>query len=488
MESKKTTQTLEPKKRRALKPLFITMLAGLLVIGIPIIVYLSWSLSDIEPGDYSDLKIKSVDTTSVDTTSVDNGFSYIDQDKSKIVFPPYQVDEDGEVLEEENPSFVFFLDENFKVPLKTINWNVETKLSDVPEILKRNKKILEETRKAALADRIQPSTDASINDNFPHLRFLRKWVYLQNMEIWQLASQKNFTEAFSRCESQLLIGTKLQQATTVMITYLIGGMLMKDAYQNIRWLNLHPDCPDEITKNAVTLLEAQSSTLPYLKEDIKFEFTLVNNFITDLIEKMKAGAIQSGLSNSELDGIDSMWFLPNETIDEFANYMRAILELFNSKDFPEIPDIKEYVLPPVKKFGPLKIPLHLRNQKGRELLGMVLLSGSIIENPYRIDAARGLTLLKLALHSYYKENKKLPQTLAELSPKYLSKIPLDPFTGKSFIYNKDEQLLYSLGENKIDNGGAIREDSPWVSEDDHTNAHNESDVEDENPTVFLDFP
>ena len=63
------------------------------------------------------------------------------------------------------------------------------------------------------------------------------------------------------------------------------------------------------------------------------------------------------------------------------------------------------------------------------------------------------------------DGSDFPSELDELVPKYLKKLPLDPFTGETLRYHVDESgcLIYSLGPNKIDDGG--RRD-PKASEDD----------------------
>ncbi|HOK79720.1 MAG TPA: hypothetical protein PK303_02195 [bacterium] len=49
-------------------------------------------------------------------------------------------------------------------------------------------------------------------------------------------------------------------------------------------------------------------------------------------------------------------------------------------------------------------------------------------------------------------HKKLPETLSRLAPEILPELPVDPFTGKDFIYKSqnDKILLYSVGDNLCD--------------------------------------
>lgn len=68
----------------------------------------------------------------------------------------------------------------------------------------------------------------------------------------------------------------------------------------------------------------------------------------------------------------------------------------------------------------------------------------------------------MALAAYRADHGKYPETLAALQPKYLPTIPLDLFSGEPLIYEPDDKgyLLYSVGENAIDDGGQTKDDFP----------------------------
>jgi hypothetical protein len=68
---------------------------------------------------------------------------------------------------------------------------------------------------------------------------------------------------------------------------------------------------------------------------------------------------------------------------------------------------------------------------------------------------RELTILALALAIYKADNGRYPQSLAELEPAYVKKVPKDIFGGKDLIYSVDENgfLLYSIGRDLKDDGG-----------------------------------
>lgn len=91
------------------------------------------------------------------------------------------------------------------------------------------------------------------------------------------------------------------------------------------------------------------------------------------------------------------------------------------------------------------------------------------------EARRDLAKIATALKLYKLKRGEYPESLQALVPDCISELPRDTFTGSDFMYRREAKgfLLYSLGENGIDDGGrtsterevhAMREkylDIPW---------------------------
>jgi hypothetical protein len=75
----------------------------------------------------------------------------------------------------------------------------------------------------------------------------------------------------------------------------------------------------------------------------------------------------------------------------------------------------------------------------------------------RNDGANAMLLTALALRAFQAENSRVPQTLKELVPSYLSLVPADPFgKGEALRYVRKgnrEYVLYSVGPDGKDDGG-----------------------------------
>jgi hypothetical protein len=81
------------------------------------------------------------------------------------------------------------------------------------------------------------------------------------------------------------------------------------------------------------------------------------------------------------------------------------------------------------------------------------------------DKARQ-ALIACALERYRLAHNSYPEGLAALVPETLPLLPVDIITGKDFIYSRkadDRFLLYSVGWNEKDDGGAVvRQPGGWI--------------------------
>ncbi len=87
----------------------------------------------------------------------------------------------------------------------------------------------------------------------------------------------------------------------------------------------------------------------------------------------------------------------------------------------------------------------------------------ILNQDQQILALMRLLVVDLALRASYELYGKFPDNLTSLTPRFLSKLPLDPFTGESFIYRTVEDAsfqVYSTGPKMFDGGGKF---GPWSS-------------------------
>ncbi len=73
----------------------------------------------------------------------------------------------------------------------------------------------------------------------------------------------------------------------------------------------------------------------------------------------------------------------------------------------------------------------------------------------RVAAQVDCTRVALAIERYRLAKGSLPKELADLAPRYIDKVPIDPFDGKPLRYKLTEPgyIVYSIGEDGTDEGG-----------------------------------
>lgn len=105
----------------------------------------------------------------------------------------------------------------------------------------------------------------------------------------------------------------------------------------------------------------------------------------------------------------------------------------------------------------------ISEQVGRMFVGLLLpaVSAAVDAEDRSLMEAQ-LTDLAFALAAYRADHGSYPAKLADLVPKYVSKVPKDMFNDAELHYQReaDGYLLYSVGLNGIDDGGKSHDD--WM--------------------------
>ncbi len=77
----------------------------------------------------------------------------------------------------------------------------------------------------------------------------------------------------------------------------------------------------------------------------------------------------------------------------------------------------------------------------------------------RVDAQVDCARVALAIERYRLAKGSLPKELADLAPRYIDKVPIDPFDGKPVRYKLTDPgyIVYSIGDDGTDEGGLEKE-------------------------------
>lgn len=68
--------------------------------------------------------------------------------------------------------------------------------------------------------------------------------------------------------------------------------------------------------------------------------------------------------------------------------------------------------------------------------------------------------VSLAIEQFHRKRGEIPGSLQELVPDFLGSVPVDPMDGQPlrYIINDDGYVLYSVGRNRVDDGGVMGDD------------------------------
>jgi hypothetical protein len=92
------------------------------------------------------------------------------------------------------------------------------------------------------------------------------------------------------------------------------------------------------------------------------------------------------------------------------------------------------------------------------VIRLILPGGFRIEQSYwRSQAQLRTAIVALAVERFRRELGRWPKSIAELVPGKLKQIYIDPYDGKPLRYrrNKDGVVIYSVGPDKVDDGGTL---------------------------------
>ena len=138
-----------------------------------------------------------------------------------------------------------------------------------------------------------------------------------------------------------------------------------------------------------------------------------------------------------------------------------------------------------------------RTEMAKDLLISFMLSATSVSLNVedRTTTQLELTRLAAALAVYRAEQGAYPEQLVDLVPGVLAKLPVDLYSGKSFLYERKDDggyLLYSVFNNGIDDGGDSMSgeviDGEWVGEQPEGFEYAESDVVIRVPVPAFEFP
>jgi len=434
---------VEPKKKRIWLKIIIwffsiLFLLVILLFSTPYILSFLWGKDSPPPND-QDIMLQSVNIP-----KEKNG--YFDLIKLSDI--------NGGETKKAEIKIIIPKDINDMEYLESNRWNNNI----IENLLASNTEALKIFSDAANKPEFQIDTTANpvnIQPNMPVVA-LNTWRQISRISAIKaifLMRQGKDVEAFDEVMKIIKIGSDIEKSKNIyLIAYLVGISIKQTGLDTMRVL--------------IDRSSSSSEILNSYHKKIK-EYESVNN-IDPFRMEYKLGKM--GLENLDISEYDypinylyniKFYFKLNQTLELYANYYRQVIENF------EKPCTEKWIINKNEPDMSWKIYI-TENSIGKMLISLGVVALENLRNKKcNSDLTLNVTDILFALKRYQIEKNGYPDNLADLAPNYINELPVDPYSGKPFIYYKNKKTFYSIGKDYKDNGGSTL-DKSWQSMDDPT--------------------
>ena len=253
-----------------------------------------------------------------------------------------------------------------------------------------------------------------------------------------------------------------------MINHLVDVAMTAIATDALHRITMRSDVPSkELCITAQELLRIADHVEPFA-EAMRYE-ALVGLASVDLVIQQGLGAINGGNEQGKWQqriitrlAEDFTGSSPAAMKHNFTSLYQHLVDLADRPYHRDVRKRMELVIGDLKPQFPGAF-FNKQDPAGYILACMLVPAiTKANEKMARRDALLRGTALYLAILAYEKDNGTPPEALAKLVPKYLPRVPLDPFDSKPFRYRTGEVPpawgdaawgMYSIGANFRDDGG-----------------------------------
>jgi hypothetical protein len=315
------------------------------------------------------------------------------------------------------------------------------------KVLGENQKLLEYFDEGMACQKIQipeiafSTQDDGINISQQYISWVNS---LRALYLFDTGQEK---EAFDETMKTIRFGQRIENSSGSM-SYFLGGQAIKaEGMKHLRDFLKITSLSSEALKPYVAELQNYRITLEGWSNTIKQEYHIFSDSIGDTSTEKLHDEMEPDVSYDS-SGLHSPLFLPKNTKNLMAEFYRKMIQ--NGS----LPYAQQKPLTPFESEG-LK-SLLTRNSEGKAGINISIpIYNQFLLMKYMENNEVAATRCMIALKCYQLNKGELPESLAQLVPTYLDAVPLDDFDGKPLRYNREKKILYSVGEDLIDNGGVI---------------------------------
>ena len=411
-----------PKKhpvRKAIKYFFIT-LALIIIIILGLVISLSVFAKDTPPVDDQDLQPK---------------FNIPARQDNMY----YDLNEVKESAKETNEVMGY---------LENKNWDEAAIKQLISENAETFNKLDQAAKKTSFHDPYYADSETPIGakeEEPPHLAAYQKLARLNTLRAMNLINEGKTEEGVNVILATLSIGDAFEKSGDSMITYLVGSAIkhiaLSGLQQSIPKMTYTQEQFNQLNGKLMGYSAKPEGLANGFKHEYKNQTYAINQMATgqgnNYTGSHPAEIVLSVVSKSKF------YHQPNKSKQLYVDLYRAHL--------------KELANPcsQIKSIGVERQPANIFFQEnGLGLLlfniGAVSFSGTI-NTKCIVDFNLNATRVLLALRAYQLDNKSLPNSLQELTPAYISQLPIDPYDDQPLKYSKSKKVIYSVGQDKNNN-------------------------------------
>ena len=280
-------------------------------------------------------------------------------------------------------------------------------------------------------------------------------VRLDLLKTFYLSDKNDSKDFFDHIFKVIKIGHTMENSQSTLLDVLIGRGIKMAGF---KFLQQRAIVESNLSK--IELLD-YAQKIDEFKENRKgfinaFKLEYLNSANTlDIMEKEsveKSKKTTFHLPSQEIR-MNYFYYRPNQMRKMEIDNTRVIVNNF-MVDCDKIKPIQ----PMISELKPSWWKLVFKENTIGEMLikikTVILNSKQLAFNQCFGDFSLGATKLLFALRAYQSDNQKLPSTLLELVPQYISEIPKDPFDDQELKYDANKKIIYSIGKDLQDSGGS----------------------------------
>jgi hypothetical protein len=286
---------------------------------------------------------------------------------------------------------------------------------------------------------------------FPELEMFREIACLETIMIYTAFFEGREQEAVQRIQTLMRFSEQIRTDGTTR-HYALGSYMISIGLTPLRTYLFQVQSP-QVLDTITNLARDYEQRRAHLKDAIRNDYYLGLSFYRDLA----AGRITPNDLKDRMSHIP-----PNSQIEQWLLYLHWGRWLIRQRALREYQEYHERV------FAELEKPSwerKLRNFRPTQRLNKLLFQhrfgfAHLADAESRVIATVRLLGCYAAVKRYYQQRKAYPPSLEALRSE-LGEMIIDPFTGKPFVYRVDSKRgfqLYSVGENRADDGGVLSAD------------------------------